>query len=171
MVYSLIFSTITIFIIMFITLHTSFGDEYDNCNALVSCGDIHNVGYPFWGLGRSPYCGHPALQLHCPSNYAGSYPIVAINQQQSGLLQINGDYHDEQNVSYRVLSVRSSSSNYITIQLQELYLQSHSTCPIHLINVTSEGTNLFDYSTSSINLFYDCNNQQYMQDLNSFTCP
>ncbi|XP_038894227.1 LEAF RUST 10 DISEASE-RESISTANCE LOCUS RECEPTOR-LIKE PROTEIN KINASE-like 1.4 isoform X3 [Benincasa hispida] len=43
-------------------------DSYSSCSNLFNCGDIANVGFPFWGVGRPPGCGNPALQLACEGN-------------------------------------------------------------------------------------------------------
>ncbi|KAK8669595.1 hypothetical protein V6N13_107021 [Hibiscus sabdariffa] len=41
---------------------------YKNCSkARFECGNI-SIGYPFFGGGRSPGCGHPDLELRCDGN-------------------------------------------------------------------------------------------------------
>ncbi|KAL3735272.1 hypothetical protein ACJRO7_024409 [Eucalyptus globulus] len=45
-------------------------DLYSNCGKPFNCGNIQDVGFPFWGGSRSNGCGYPALQLACENNAA-----------------------------------------------------------------------------------------------------
>ncbi|XP_060672430.1 LEAF RUST 10 DISEASE-RESISTANCE LOCUS RECEPTOR-LIKE PROTEIN KINASE-like 2.7 [Ziziphus jujuba] len=50
------------------------------------CGNITNVGYPFWGDCRPEVCGYPHLHLNCESNKVTTieiknvkYPVLELN--------------------------------------------------------------------------------------------
>ncbi|KAK3425884.1 hypothetical protein EUGRSUZ_F02098 [Eucalyptus grandis] len=45
-------------------------DLYSKCSYLFNCGNIQDVGFPFWGGNRPNSCGHPALQLACEDDAA-----------------------------------------------------------------------------------------------------
>jgi hypothetical protein len=46
-------------------------DLYSSCSKRhFDCGNITDVGYPFWGDGRPDGCGLPDLKLDCSENIA-----------------------------------------------------------------------------------------------------
>ncbi|XVF71594.1 hypothetical protein PTKIN_Ptkin12aG0051000 [Pterospermum kingtungense] len=106
--------------------------NFSTCSELISCGNIRNIGYPFWGLDRPESCGHPDFRLNCNRNT----PEIII-----------------MSVSYRVLNI--SSSTHVLELARTDY--SDNICPTYLINSTFSSS-LFKYnmSTQDIRLYYGC---------------
>ncbi|CAI9282647.1 unnamed protein product [Lactuca saligna] len=106
---------------------------FDICGESVNCGAI-TVEYPFWGLNRPAYCGHPGFQLICPSN------VPLLNYES---------------VNYRVLR-SDTSTQTITIARNDL---RESICPRFLYN-TSYNSTLFNgdnFDRRNVSLYYNCN--------------
>ncbi|XP_065623244.1 LEAF RUST 10 DISEASE-RESISTANCE LOCUS RECEPTOR-LIKE PROTEIN KINASE-like 2.1 isoform X2 [Quercus suber] len=107
-------------------------EQYLNCSAPLNCSGFTDLSYPFWGLNRPEYCGHPSFQLDC-SNDA---PQINIS-----------------NINYRVLEVNKTLQ---TLRLARTdYWQK--ICPSVLVNTTIDFT-LFSYTPSDANLtlYYQC---------------
>ncbi|KAK3425882.1 hypothetical protein EUGRSUZ_F02096 [Eucalyptus grandis] len=60
------------FLVLMINMTQSQGNDdlYSKCSYLFNCGNIQDVGFPFWGGNRPNSCGHPALQLACEDDAA-----------------------------------------------------------------------------------------------------
>ncbi|KAK9677600.1 hypothetical protein RND81_11G154700 [Saponaria officinalis] len=135
---SIDYLTVTIFIIMLV-LPSSTGVDagYKTCtSSLFSCGNVSNVGYPFWGDGRPRYCGLPALQLQCFHSEKGEWPTLTIGSKDEA--------------PYNVLSMKQFDS-YITLELQGF----------QNIPCTSYNKNISDSlkvspSVENIKLLYKC---------------
>ncbi|KAL8257225.1 hypothetical protein R6Q59_029266 [Mikania micrantha] len=104
---------------------------YDTCNLPIRCGNVE-FGYPFWGLNRPDYCGHPSFQLTCESND----PMLVLDS-----------------VPYRILDIESSSYT-ITVARNDLW---SNLCPQFLHNTTYNST-LFNgnFDQENVYLFYGC---------------
>ncbi|XP_027351476.1 LEAF RUST 10 DISEASE-RESISTANCE LOCUS RECEPTOR-LIKE PROTEIN KINASE-like 2.5 [Abrus precatorius] len=100
----------------------------------ISCGNIRNIGFPFWGDNRPSWCGHPSLHLICMKNI--SYITI-------------------HNVNYQVL-VANPIEHTMKITRVD-YLQLQGICPSKLFN-TSLDTELFVYGSEDkhLTLFYGC---------------
>nr|KAJ0212164.1 hypothetical protein LSAT_V11C400216780 [Lactuca sativa] len=97
------------------------------------CGAI-TVEYPFWGLNRPAYCGHPGFQITCPSNV----PLLNF-----------------ESLNYRVLR-SDTSTQTITIARNDL---RENICPRFLYN-TSYNSTLFNgdnFDQRNVSLYYNCN--------------
>ncbi|GLU01579.1 hypothetical protein SLE2022_188820 [Rubroshorea leprosula] len=124
-------------IITFVLIHapkfaSSVDERYANCNRTFACGNIENIGYPFWGSGRPDYCGFPGFQLNCKDSIleitimSATYHVLGINNQSRILNVARADYQDD-------------------------------LCPAFLINTTLN-PDLFEFTsdTQDINLYYHC---------------
>ncbi|KAK9677292.1 hypothetical protein RND81_11G134100 [Saponaria officinalis] len=130
--------TVTIFIIILV-LPSSTGVDggYRTCiSSLFSCGNVSNVGYPFWGDGRPIYCGLPDLQLQCIHSEIGDFPTLIIGSKDKA--------------PYNVTSLKRSESN-ITLELQEFP-------NIHCTSYNKNISNIFKFSPSveNITFLYNC---------------
>ncbi|GLU10763.1 hypothetical protein SLE2022_275480 [Rubroshorea leprosula] len=107
-------------------------EHYVNCGRTISCGNIDNIGYPFWGSDRPEYCGFPGFELNC----SGTDPEITISLATYQVLQINKES--------RVLTVARADYEY-------------TLCPNLLIN-TTRNPDLFEYSSDTLNitLYYGC---------------
>ncbi|KAI3777264.1 hypothetical protein L1987_47062 [Smallanthus sonchifolius] len=108
---------------------------YDTCGQSARCGEI-DFEYPFWGLGRPAYCGHPGFELTCRSDV----PLLVL-----------------ESVTYRLLVDPDSSTHTITIARNDLW---NTNCPQHLLNTTINsplfnGNNL---GQENVSLYYGCRN-------------
>lgn len=122
--------------LLLILIHTPLSstsnDYYRDCNNLFSCGDIRNIGFPFWGKNRPNGCGHPLLHLTCEEN--------------TSYMNIN-------NVRYKVLEANSDEQ---TLRITRVdYLQG--LCPSRFVN-TSLDPKLFVFGPQyqNLTLFYGC---------------
>ncbi|KAL6286680.1 hypothetical protein ACE6H2_011070 [Prunus campanulata] len=77
-------------------------DWYTSCSNKFNCGEITNVGFPFWGYGRPESCGYPGLNLTCSENVTTigimgvQYRVLKINQEAEETLKlVRDDYYDE----------------------------------------------------------------------------
>ncbi|KAL4022898.1 hypothetical protein IC575_016644 [Cucumis melo] len=103
-------------------------DLFSSCSNLFNCGDITDVGFPFWGVGRPPECGNPALRLACEGNKA----TIVITE-----------------IKYQILKYsRQNNSQTLTIARTD-YMGT--LCPKKFINTTID-YNLFDAIPTSHNI-------------------
>ncbi|GKV16747.1 hypothetical protein SLEP1_g27343 [Rubroshorea leprosula] len=140
-------------IITFVLIHapkfaSSVDERYVNCSGTFACGNIENIGYPFWGSDRPDYCGFPEFQLNC----GDSIPEITIMSAKYHVLGINNE------------------SRLLTLARAD-YLDNP--CPTSLINTTLN-RDLFEFTpdTQEINLYYRCpqiTNQEIGSIIN-FTC-
>jgi hypothetical protein len=104
-----------------------------SCSNLFNCGEINNIGFPFWGETRPSGCGHPGLKLNCEE----SVTTIEIR-----------------NVTYRVLDVNPET------QILKISRDDYLTgiCSPELVNTTLDPT-LFDYGDpgyQNLTLSYGC---------------
>ncbi|KAL3735273.1 hypothetical protein ACJRO7_024410 [Eucalyptus globulus] len=79
----------TMFLVLMINMTQSQGNDdlYSKCSYLFNCGNIQDVGFPFWGGNRPNSCGHSALQLACEDNAAS----ITISNVKYKVLRIYPD--------------------------------------------------------------------------------
>lgn len=145
-----IFQLIILLTLIQVPLYLSSNFYYKGCENLFSCGNITNIGFPFWGNNRPNACGHPLLQLTCKNNI--SY------------ITING-------VKYQVLEANPYEH---TLRItREDYLQG--LCPSKHVNTTLD-TEIFvyDFNYNNLILFYGCPNPisiNFPSPSGHFPCP
>lgn len=107
--------------------------RYSDCKKTIRCGNISNIGYPFWGINRANYCGQPGFELKCEDDVA----MIKMSQNTLRVLDINPQQD--------ILKVA-----------REDYWNGY--CPVELIDTTID-FNHFDYGSNLRNLtiFYGCN--------------
>ncbi|XP_074287987.1 LEAF RUST 10 DISEASE-RESISTANCE LOCUS RECEPTOR-LIKE PROTEIN KINASE-like 2.4 [Silene latifolia] len=111
---------------------------YKTCSsAFFTCGELKNVGYPFWGDGRPQYCGHSALELQCKDDPKGPYPYLQIGPRH---LEI-----------YSVVSIASSGYS-VTLELRGT---PQNSCGSY--GRDFDGILQFSESVEKINVLYKCN--------------
>ncbi|KAL5726449.1 hypothetical protein ACHQM5_009491 [Ranunculus cassubicifolius] len=121
--------------------------RWSNCTSTFQCGNIKEIGYPFWGGTRPEYCGHPDFELQCHGNVAQ--------------IQIQSE-------KYRVLHIDSSKE---TLRLSTQNNWSGN-CPSKFLNNSIPSSNSFKYSTpftQDVDLFYNCPALPLF-NTNRFTC-
>ncbi|KAL4363228.1 hypothetical protein GQ457_04G023260 [Hibiscus cannabinus] len=106
--------------------------RYSECRTTLTCGSIENIGYPFWGMNRSSYCGPPGFELMCEDDVAK----IMMNENMLRVLDIN--------LGQQSLKVA-----------REDYWNGY--CPSELID-TEMDLNHFDYDPNlrNLTLFYGC---------------
>lgn len=82
------------FILLLILIQTppylsSYNDDRGCTNQLISCGNIKNIGFPFWGEKRPRDCGHPRMQLSCEQEIT----YISINDFRYKVWEVNPDNH------------------------------------------------------------------------------
>ncbi|KAJ0753885.1 putative glycerophosphodiester phosphodiesterase, protein kinase RLK-Pelle-LRK10L-2 family [Helianthus annuus] len=105
---------------------------YEVCSQVVQCGNT-TLHYPFWGLGRPAYCGHPGFEITCKNNV----PILRY-----------------ESLSFRILKIQMSQQT-ITIARDDLW---SSFCTQYLYNTTYD-SNLFNddnFAQEDVTLYYGC---------------
>ncbi|GKV39475.1 hypothetical protein SLEP1_g47233 [Rubroshorea leprosula] len=133
-------SFITLFILLICTPIACCNDDDDDqlyltCNSTYNCGILKDISYPFWGNGRSQFCGHQGFELLCEE---GQYSTMHIGGQK-----------------FQVLNISHSASTIMTIA--PIGIWGQDACPEKFINV-SLSQSLFTFAPSARNLyfFYGC---------------
>ncbi|KAI4352201.1 hypothetical protein L6164_006475 [Bauhinia variegata] len=122
-------------------------EGFTSCNKTASCGNISNIKYPFWGLGRENYCSQSAiLEVTCESDI----PKLNISS-----------------VKYRILDWDQKNLRVARDDFWETF------CPSDYKNSTFD-VPMFKYidGLQNLTLFYQCTNdfvRNYMLPLQS--CP
>ncbi|WCJ25344.1 Protein kinase superfamily protein [Euphorbia peplus] len=105
---------------------------FEDCKGTFNCGNITEIGYPFWGSNRQDYCGHPEFQLNCAD--------------QTAKIKI-----DE--FSYQVLSIDSDSKNLKVVRENHI----GDLCPEPHVNITLDRTVLnLASDIRNISIYYGC---------------
>ncbi|GKB87041.1 leaf rust 10 disease-resistance locus receptor-like protein kinase-like 2.4 protein [Tanacetum coccineum] len=120
-------------VIRFPCIYCQENRPYNVCGQMVQCGYI-DLEYPFWGVGRPSYCGHPGFQLTCQSNV----PELLY-----------------ESINYRVLAIDTSEQT-INIARNDLWVNN---CPQYLYNTTYNPA-LFtvdNLNQENVSLYYGCN--------------
>ena len=125
-------------------------DWYSNCSTnLFSCGEITNVGYPFWGAARPEACGNPQLKLTCEKN---DTTIEILD------------------VWYRVLEMNTRTKT-LTIARADYV---NGICSPNFVNSSILESKVLDNTTLLQNLtfVYGCQEDELpVKDYQRFTCP
>ncbi|MFS7973404.1 putative protein kinase RLK-Pelle-WAK-LRK10L-1 family [Helianthus anomalus] len=137
----------------FFNLTTSFAEPnfspFSGCDGTFSCGNIHNLSYPFTGGNQPDHCGPPEFHLSCVNN---SYPELTVNS-----------------VVYRVLEVNLTGSSLVLAR-SDLW---NNTCPTKFLN-SSLDPNIFDSDNGQnvdLTIFYGCSSSPVLvQQQNRFYC-
>ncbi|XP_021888318.1 LEAF RUST 10 DISEASE-RESISTANCE LOCUS RECEPTOR-LIKE PROTEIN KINASE-like 2.1 [Carica papaya] len=129
----LFLTTITVFLIYIPASAFAADDRFLNCSRLISCGDVQNIGYPFWGWSRPEYCGFPGFELSCSDDHLLVIRIM--------------------DLSYQVIRIDNQSQSLTVARLD--YLEN--LCPNLLFNTTLN-TTLFSFSSDKedVRLYYNC---------------
>nr|KJB43090.1 hypothetical protein B456_007G183700 [Gossypium raimondii] len=139
------FTIIIISLVLILSPKPVFSNNYLSCSVRSSCGNISDIGYPFWGLDRPESCGYPGFKLSCSESEleitisSATYRVLAINKESQTLHVSRTDY-------------------------------SENLCPTHLINSTFESeTSPFRQNGDSqdIRLYYGCQPLTAPQNLTS----
>ncbi|KAK7340933.1 hypothetical protein VNO77_21651 [Canavalia gladiata] len=112
--------------------YLSSDDAYRGCSNLIKCGNIAEIGFPFWGDNRPNWCGHPELQLSCQKNMS----YITIKDVQYQVLEANPVEH----------TLRIARVDYF-----------NGLCPSKLVSTTLD-THLFVYGSDykNLTLSYSC---------------
>ncbi|XP_041007816.1 LEAF RUST 10 DISEASE-RESISTANCE LOCUS RECEPTOR-LIKE PROTEIN KINASE-like 2.7 [Juglans microcarpa x Juglans regia] len=144
---SLVSLSFLFMVLAMIPLSLCYEDLFSSCrDSRFSCGNINNIGFPFWGENRPNGCGYPGLKLNCERSVA-TIEIM--------------------NVTYRVLAVNPNTQ---TIKIsREDYLTG--ICSPEYVNSTLDHT-LFDFSLfyQNLTLFYGCTSSSILPVPGVFTC-
>ncbi|PNX87326.1 receptor-like protein kinase [Trifolium pratense] len=105
----------------------------EGCENLFTCGNITNIGFPFWGANRPKECGYPLLNLTCIKNIS----YITINDVEYQVLEANPDLQ--------------------TLRITREDSFQEGLCPPKHVSTTLD-TDLFVYGSNYINLtlFYGC---------------
>ncbi|GMI66157.1 Leaf rust 10 disease-resistance locus receptor-like protein kinase-like 3 [Hibiscus trionum] len=139
--------------------------RYSECRTTLTCGSLANIGYPFWGMNRSSYCGLPGFELMCEDDVAkimmseNMLRVLDINPGQQSLMVAREDYWNGYCPSELIDTAIDFNHFDYGPNLRNLtlfygcYLPATSTY-IFLSNCTINGT-LMDVSYSTINFLAD----------------
>ncbi|KAL0003926.1 hypothetical protein SO802_011487 [Lithocarpus litseifolius] len=125
-------------------------DWYSNCSTnMFSCGEITNVGYPFWGAARPEACGNPQLKLTCKKN--------------DTTIEIS-------DVWYRVLEMNTRTKT-LTIARED---SVNGICSPNFVNSSILESKVLDNTTllQNLTLVYGCREDELpVKYYQRFTCP
>ncbi|KAL2924645.1 LEAF RUST 10 DISEASE-RESISTANCE LOCUS RECEPTOR-LIKE PROTEIN KINASE-like 2.4 [Bienertia sinuspersici] len=147
-------------IIFILALSTTFptslcrlSKEYKICSQPFKCGNITDLSYPFYGLDRPSYCGHPAFALSgCDQT---STPITMTMKSQT----------------FQVLNINSRNS---TITVARNDFKQKSGCPDESLKNITIDFSIFQYTSQDANLtlFYgNCSSLCNSTTFKEFSCP
>lgn len=77
--------TALVALLVVVIIYRAFSADYGHLCSPSSCGEIHNISYPFSLRGDPKYCGDRRYTLSCENNhtvlylYAGKYYVQQIN--------------------------------------------------------------------------------------------
>ncbi|KAK9204078.1 hypothetical protein WN943_014335 [Citrus x changshan-huyou] len=150
----ILISILTFMICILIAVPASQGDsdsdeQFMSCNSSHSCGDLQDIGYPFWGSNIRPqYCGRQGFELQC---YDDEYATIRIGHQSFRVLEINNTHP----------IMRIVIADYLGRDCLESIRKSSISDP--LFNYTEKVRNL--------SLFYDCSGDSSSQlGKNNYNC-
>ncbi|GJS09462.1 leaf rust 10 disease-resistance locus receptor-like protein kinase-like 1.4 protein [Tanacetum coccineum] len=138
-----LFSAATAFLIVLVLLHSvdhtgaltepNF-TTFPGCDSTFSCGNIHNLTYPFTGGNRPDHCGPPQFHLTCVKD---EYATLNIDS-----------------VTYRVLKL-SLTNKTLVLARADLW---DSPCPTTFVNTTigSKFFNADGGENVDLNIFFGC---------------
>ncbi|PIM99918.1 hypothetical protein CDL12_27588 [Handroanthus impetiginosus] len=114
--------------------------QYQTCGQTsLRCGNITEIGYPFWGGNRSASCGYPGFELNCRNDQ-----VFRINISS---------------MVYRVLDINNTTQT-LRVARDDLW---NNVCLRVYTNTTLNFT-IFDYSSTAndenVTLHYGCNINQ-----------
>ncbi|PPS13571.1 hypothetical protein GOBAR_AA07002 [Gossypium barbadense] len=151
-----------------------FSNNYLSCSVRSSCGNISDIGYPFWGLNRPESCGYPGFKLSCSESEleitinSATYRVLAINKASQTLHVSRTDYSENLCPTHLINSTFESETSPFR---QNGDSQGYENlCPTHLINSTFESeTSPFRQNGDSqdIRLYYGCQPLTAPQNLTS----
>ncbi|KAI3785246.1 hypothetical protein L1987_44362 [Smallanthus sonchifolius] len=122
---------------------------FPGCEGTFSCGNIHNLTYPFTGGDRPDHCGSPEFRLTCPVD---SYPELTIDS-----------------VPYRVLEANLTGKTLVLAR-SDLW---NNTCPSTFVNSTLDSTIFYTNGGQNVDLtiFFGCSSSpMFIQPQNRFYC-
>eukprot|EP00257_Ricinus_communis_P015342 XP_015573229.2 LEAF RUST 10 DISEASE-RESISTANCE LOCUS RECEPTOR-LIKE PROTEIN KINASE-like 2.1 [Ricinus communis] len=116
-----------------------------NCSQKFKCGNIPDIGYPFWGSNRPQYCGHPEFELNC----TGQTAVITVEELTYQVLEINSEEK----------TLKVARTDYID-----------NICPSNPVSTTLN-FNYFSYTSDIqiITLYYGCPQSNPMPTLQDFT--
>lgn len=125
--------------------------RYETCSRSFICGNLGNLGYPFWGGNRPQFCGHPGFEIDCSD---GEYALIKITS-----------------LTYAVRRIDTTAQTMIVAREDLQY--GFSVCSTESLNTTID-PNLFSYVTSSestsLYVYYNCSSNFSHPLPNSFDC-
>ncbi|KAL8250885.1 hypothetical protein R6Q59_034578 [Mikania micrantha] len=122
---------------------------FSGCEDTFTCGNIHNLSYPFTGGDRPDHCGLPEFRLTC---FNDTYPEITI-----------------ESVAYRVLEANLTGKTLVLAR-SDLY---NNTCPSTFVNSTLDSRIFYAGGGQNVNLtiFFGCSSSpMFIQPQNRFYC-
>ncbi|KAE8022065.1 hypothetical protein FH972_007899 [Carpinus fangiana] len=135
-----------LFLVTFVGFPVSLCDDDhidpSSCSQMFNCGEIKNIGLPFWEDTRPSNCGSPGLKLHCEGSNVTTIEIMK--------------------VTYRVLDVNLNNQT-LKISRDDLLSTGICSLPPGLVNTTLDPT-LFDFRPGyeNITLSYGCPSYKWL---------
>ncbi|XP_074274891.1 LEAF RUST 10 DISEASE-RESISTANCE LOCUS RECEPTOR-LIKE PROTEIN KINASE-like 1.2 [Silene latifolia] len=165
-VYNLQYLTIILFI-MFCKIYLSTGNNayYAICkNNPFSCGNITNVGYPFWGGNRPQFCGHRNIGLNCRQTGPTVGPFIYDMGNTNGAESLSTRVVSINTFSHTMSLVQKPFSNETDISCQNLIRNETIFTLSHPFKLTPTVVN--------ISLFFGCDSSvsNYSGSLKVLTC-
>ncbi|PIN24100.1 hypothetical protein CDL12_03155 [Handroanthus impetiginosus] len=79
-----------------------YDQQYEACSqTLLQCGNISEIGYPFWGGTRNASCGYPGFELNCQNDIfrlnisSTVYRVLDVNNATQTLRVARNDLWDD----------------------------------------------------------------------------
>lgn len=124
--------------------------KYQKCKNSFKCGNLENIGYPFYdGVNHPEYCGYPGFKLDCSDDK----PEIAMSLSEK----------------YYLINYTNSTSNTISVARKDDW---EDYCSKERLN-TSINISLFGYTFTDVNvtLYYDqCSSDITTEGAYPFSC-
>ncbi|XP_074274892.1 LEAF RUST 10 DISEASE-RESISTANCE LOCUS RECEPTOR-LIKE PROTEIN KINASE-like 2.4 [Silene latifolia] len=156
---------VLIFLVTMIHLSTGNNAYYAICkNNPFSCGNITNVGYPFWGGNRPQFCGHRNIGLNCRQTGPTVGPFIYDMGNTNGAESLSTRVVSINTFSHTMSLVQKPFSNETDISCQNLIRNETIFTLSHPFKLTPTVVN--------ISLFFGCDSSvsNYSGSLKVLTC-
>ncbi|KAJ8436620.1 hypothetical protein Cgig2_029866 [Carnegiea gigantea] len=136
-------------------------EKYQKCKDSFKCGNLNNLGYPFYDEENHPeYCGYPGFKLYCSNDMPEIYMSYNNNDDTSGMSMST--------TQKLYLLDYNKASHTITVAREDYW---ESFCPKEVLNTSIDFT-LFTYTSDdkNVTIYYQCS-QETMVSPYQFHCP
>jgi len=136
-------------------------EKYQECKDSFKCGNLNNLGYPFYDEENHPeYCGYPGFKLDCSNDMPEMSMSYNDNDDTSGM---------SMSTTQKFYLLHYNNASHTISVAREDYWESY--CPKYQMN-TSINFTLFTYTSNdkNVTIYYQCSYGAMVSPF-QFHCP